>query len=364
MLLLVTALTACSDDEPEVPEPQGSWTRAADMPLTPRMVPQVGWTGREVLVVGGADSVEPDDSGGGPGDAVADGAAYDPETDAWRPIADAPVPIEYYYRSVMVEDTMVVLVTDDGRATSWLAYDAGDDAWRELPDAPRQVDRYGSVVSDGDRVLVTSRRLGYVMALDVEGGSWSVFPPDDVDPALDTFSVSSDGDDVFLCGRDSTAVDDGDTPRFVLVDRWDGTSWTRYPQSHQVGCVGHWTGERLVNTDIQTATGLDGNPPEGGRLDPATGEWSVLPDAPDVDGRFPDSITVNAAAGPLVAGWGYLYDDRDGSWTSFGRPDSPVDRATGAALVDGRLLVFGGRDEDAGYEGDAGLSNQTWIWTP
>jgi hypothetical protein len=95
-----------------------------------------------------------------------------------------------------------------------------------------------------------------------------------------------------------------------------------------------------------------------------TDEWSALPDAPDVEGPSPASIIVNAAAGPLVAGWGYLYDDRDGSWTPFGRPDSPVDGGSGAAIVDGRLLVFGGRDEDAGYEGDAGLSDQTWLWAP
>ena len=120
----------------------------------------------------------------------------------------------------------------------------------------------------------------------------------------------------------------------------------------------------LVDPDIQTATGLDGNPPFGGRLDPSTGEWSPLPDAPDVEDPGPESITVNAADGPLVVGWGYLYDDDAGTWTPYGRPDSPVDRGTGAALADGRLVVVGGRDEDAGYEGDAGLSDETWIWIP
>jgi hypothetical protein len=363
-LLLVAVLASCSDDAREVPEAQGDWTRGTDMPLSARWYPQVGWTGHEVLVVGGADSVVPDDSGGGPGDAVADGAAYDPEADTWRPIADAPVPIEYFYRSGMVGDTMVVLtMTDDGREGDWLGYDAGDDEWSRLPDPPKRPKDPGWLTVRGGSVLVTTRP-GDVMELDVAARAWTVLPRDTVEPRLEHYSVASDGEDVFVCGPDPGTPDDGDTPRFVVVDKWDGTSWSRLPRSHQVGCPTHWTGERLVNTDIQTAPGLDGDPPYGGRLDPATGEWTELPDPPDADGPSPESIGANASDGPLVAGWGYLYDDRDGAWTPFGRPDSPVDRATGAVLVEGRLLVFGGRDESAGYDGDAGLSDQTWIWAP
>jgi hypothetical protein len=364
VLLLAVVVAACSDNGLDVPEPEGSWSRGADMPLSPRSSPQVGWTGSEVLVVGGDTSVVPDDTGGGPGDPVADGAAYDPSTDTWRPIADAPEPIPYYFRSGMVGDTMVVLtMTDDGREGHWLAYDAVDDAWTRLPDPPRRPRDPGSLAIRDGSVLVTTRP-GDVMELDVASRTWSVLPRDTVEPRLDFYSVTSDGDDLFVCGPDPEVEEDGDTPVFVVVDRWDGSTWTRLPRSRQVDCPTHWTGERLVNTDIQTATGLDGNPPFGGRLDPATGEWSPLPDAPDPEERGPDHITVNAADGPLVVGWGYLYDDSDGSWTGFGRPDSPVDRATGAALVDGRLLVFGGRDEDAGYDGDAGLSAEAWTWNP
>jgi hypothetical protein len=198
----------------------------------------------------------------------------------------------------------------------------------------------------------------------VEARAWSVLPPDRLEPSLDAYGVTSDGTDVFRCGPDPAVEDDGDTPQFVVVDRWDGEAWTRLPPSRQVGCPTHWTGERLVNADIQTATGLDGNPPEGGRLDPVTEEWSALPNVPDAEQPGPDSVNANAVSGPLLAGWGYLYDDRDGSWTPFGRPGSGVDGGVGAVLVDGKLLVFAGRDGDAGYEGDAGLSNQTWIWQP
>ncbi len=362
-MLLAVLVSACADD-PEVPEPDGSWTRAADMPLSPRTSPQAGWTGSEVLVVGGDTAVVPDDSGGGPAAPVADGAAYDPATDTWRPIAAAPEPLPYYYRSAMVGDTMVVLaVTAEGRAGRWLAYDAGADAWTRLPSPPRRPRDLGLLTVRGGSVL-TATRAGDVLELDVGSRSWSVLPRDPIEPRLELHTVTSDGSDVFVCGPDPAVEEDGSTPRFVVVDRWDGAAWTRLPPSRQVGCVRHWSGEHLVNADIQVAAGLDGDPPEGGRLDPETGEWSELPGVPDADGGAPDHVTVNAAEGPLVVGWGYVYDDRAGTWTPFGRPDSPVDRGAGAAVVDGRLLVFGGRDEDAGYEDGAGLSNQTWVWTP
>lgn len=360
--LLVASLSGCTEDEPEPPEAGGTWTRGADMPLSPRTSPQVGWTGEEVLVVGGDTAVVPDDTGGGPGQPVGDGAAYDPATDTWRPIADAPEPIPYYFRSAMADDTMVVQTFDDqGGPAGWLAYDAADDTWRRLPEPPQPVEDTGVLSAGAGRVAALTR-AGRVLQLDVAAGTWTVLPPDPATPALRDTSVTSTEAGVFVCG--TLQRSDGQTPEFVVVDRWDGSAWTRFDGSRQVGCPTHWTGTRLVGADIQTATGLEGDPPFGGRLDPATGEWTALPGAPDVDDLLPESITANAADGPLVAGWGYVYDDDAGTWAPYGRPDSPVDRGTGAVWADGRLVVVGGRDEDAGYDGDAGLSDATWVWSP
>ena len=265
----------------------------------------------------------------------------------------------------MVGDTMVVLtMTDDGREGHWLAYDAADDVWTRLPDPPRRPRDPGSLAIRDGSVLVTTRP-GDVMELDVASRTWSVLPRDTVEPRLDFYSVTWGGDDVFVCGPDPEIEEDGDAPRFVVVDRWDGSTWTRLPRSHQVGCPTHWTGERLVNTDIQTATGLDGNPPFGGRLDPATGEWSPLPDAPESGSARPGPHHRQRRRRPARRRLGLPVRRRA---TARGRRSAVRTRRstelTGAALVDGRLLVFGGRDEDAGYDGDAGLSDETWIWSP
>ena len=316
-----------------------------------------------MLVVGGDTGVPTNPSAEGPSteEIVADGAAYDPETDTWRPIADAPEPIPYYSRSVMVGDVMVVQTLDDkGGASGWLAYDASDDAWRRLPDPPKPVEDTGFLSAGGGHVSAGTR-AGLVLELDLASDTWTALPPDLLTPALRDPEVTTTDIGTFVCG--TVGRDDGQEPEYVVVDRWDGSGWTRFEGSHQVDCPRHWTGGRLVNADIQTATGLDGNPPFGGRLDPATGQWSRLPHAPDAEGRIPDSITVNAACGPLIAGWGYIYDDVSGTWTPHGRPDSPVDRQTGATWAGGRLVVVGGLDEDAGYEDSSGLSAETWIWT-
>ncbi|MFC6342149.1 hypothetical protein ACFP8W_09185, partial [Nocardioides hankookensis] len=93
-------------------------------------------------------------------------------------------------------------------------------------------------------------------------------------------------------------------------------------------------------------------------------EWSPLPDAPDVDAPRGDGWYPLAADGPLMAGWGYVYDDDAETWTSLGRPRSPTDSQQSAVWADGRLVVVGGLDEATAYEDPSGLSDETWIWTP
>lgn len=53
-------------------------------PLTPRRSHRVWWSGRELLVFGGAELAEPESFQ--PGSVLPDGAAFDPATDTWRPL--------------------------------------------------------------------------------------------------------------------------------------------------------------------------------------------------------------------------------------------------------------------------------------
>lgn len=74
-------------DTPEqgAAEATGQWRPMAAAPLSPRIGAANEWTGRELLVWGGRpcadETVE----------SLADGAAYDPAADSWRPMASSPL---------------------------------------------------------------------------------------------------------------------------------------------------------------------------------------------------------------------------------------------------------------------------------
>ncbi|KQW46995.1 hypothetical protein ASC77_17560 [Nocardioides sp. Root1257] len=351
-------------DPAPAPPVGGSWHAGAPSPVGPRWAPVTAWTGTEALVLGGGtDSPCPPAASCVAADPMAeDGAAYDPATDTWRRIADAPVPIGYWFRPVVVGRTLVLF---DG-ARRWLAYDIEGDTWSSLPAAPARVSDSGNLQALDGQVYVMSTS-GRVMVLNPAARAWSRLPVDDQEPRLTAYSVLPTDDGIFACGADpDVAPDDGDTPPFTIVDRWDGATWSeRFPTTGTIGDLcAHWTGTRLVALDIQTAPGLDGNPPMGGRLDPETGRWSRLPGAPDVEARTGDGWYPHAADGPLMAAWGYVYDDDAETWTTLGRPRSDVDLQQGAVWGDGRLMVFGGIDEATAYDDPSGISDETWIWSP
>lgn len=356
-LLIAAALTGCGDG---AVEPGGSWERAADGPIGPRWMPLAVWTGEEALFLGGGtDPPCPPNADCTEEDPIAsDGAAYDPDADTWRVLAEAPEPVGYWFRPAVAGDTVVLFT---GRR--WLGYDVAADRWAYLPDPPERAQDTGSISAVGNQVHVLGRS-GRVLVLDVDTQRWSRLPADTQRPRLTSRTVLATDEGVFLCGHDPGVPDDGDTPSFVLVDRWDGEAWTRYPQTGSVGWLcEHWTGEHIASLDIQLATGVDGDPPFGGRLDPDTGEWSTLPGVPDLEDAL-EGWSLPAAEGPLMSGWGYVYDDVEETWTPIGSPETEVDTDQSAVWADGRLVVFGGLDAETGYTDVEGLSDETWIWTP
>ena len=289
-------------------------------------------------------------------------AAYNPTTQQWRKVAAAPVPMPYYFRSAMVGDTFVVF--GEGH---WYAYDAGENAWRTLPRPPSSMT--DSFISAADGKVYALTKAGAVQVLDLEQDTWSALPASDLRPRLTQSVVVAAGDRIVVSGYDETKPNDGSEPSIVLADVWDGEAWTRLPATGQLGIFWHWTGQRLVGFALHTADGgeVDGWDrayPYGGRLDPITGAWSALPDPPNPGSDSNGWRSVQAADGPLFAGYGYVYDDSTERWVALGSPDSTVDVDQSAAWADGRLIVFGGVDEEIGYQDVSGLSNDAWVWAP
>jgi hypothetical protein len=111
----------------------GTWRQLDDSPHRPTCCGAWAWTGREVIVFGGGYRDAP---------TTIEGAALDPATGVWRRIADAPVGMSLANAVWSGEELIVVGSELDNRnvaetATAIaLAYNPATDAWRQLPDAP------------------------------------------------------------------------------------------------------------------------------------------------------------------------------------------------------------------------------------
>jgi hypothetical protein len=357
LVTLALALSACGDAASSGSSNSadgGGWTRAEAGPLSARYAPLLAWTGQEVLAIGGhtgtpcppnADCQLPDDY-------ARDAAAYDPEDDIWRPVADAPADLDRYVGHVVVDGDLVV-----GGVDAWWTYDADSDVWSRLSGTTEM--GAPEATADGLVYTYTGRR---VHALELATGEWRSLPADPLKPALTERSVFATDAGVVLTGVNYREAAP-DEPTLTQADVWDGGSWRRLPRTGMIGPLYHWTGERLLGPEIGGADGGKVNGwdhwyPYAGALDPATGEWSALDGVPDYDDVRGAAWRVEAAAGPLVATSGFVYDDRAGRWTRLGRPDSDLDWELTGVWADGRLVVVGGADEDGE------VSAETWLWSP
>lgn len=345
------------------PVTAAGWTRAASGPLSPRYGPLMVGVGSRVLVLGGhstapcppgADCIDPDDL-------LTDAAVYDVEADVWAEVSDPPVSV--VGAGAVAADHVVVLGTD----RDWVSYDPVGDTWESLPSPP--VTSYGPEVAlDGLVYARTADRARDVLVLDLASRSWSTIPADPLVPRLTDTSLFATDAGVVLAGvnYDEAAPDE---PTLQQADVWDGSTWRRLPPTGQIGPFYHWTGSHLVGLERGSAdggavNGWDRAYPFGGRLDPVSGAWSPVSGLPSSFGSVDGAWSVEAAAGPWMAASGFVYDDVVGVVAELGRPGSPVDTELAGAWADGRLVVFGGYDEDRRSSGAAALSSETWVWTP
>jgi len=124
-----------------------TWRILSEAPLAARTGARVVWTGSKMIVWGG-DARTP----GADLEPLSDGAIYDPQTDSWTPIADAPttsVLLTEEPRALWTGDRMVVFGVDSAPH----AYEPATDTWMALP-AHETLPRRGMVVAwTGGEVL-------------------------------------------------------------------------------------------------------------------------------------------------------------------------------------------------------------------
>lgn len=320
-----------------------------------------------------------------------DGAILDSASGSWRPMAEAPAPLSDPTRPVVIGDVVYVwawpsFVQGAPQHGVWMSYDVKADSWRRLADPPLGEHPYIGVVPAGDRLIAyrTSEEFGEKgdLIYDPATDSWSDLPTDPLSLSFDRFMVPTD-DEVVLLARELVPNPGSERPSLVRAAAWDPETheWRRLPDSEVIGGYDSWswTAKRVVNPERDSFDGGEsGNYGKyysaGGMLDPATGEWSELPEPPQgqADCKSDNSglgeTPRERGAGPeavVLNGWAlHVAEER---WERVPCNEKRADFAYASTWAFDGVVTFGGYDavaEPGQFPTDYKFKNDTWLWRP
>ena len=320
----------------------GTWRPLAPSPLTARDQGIAVWTGSAVVIAGGSDTTPC------PADAdclvalspLADGASYDPETDRWRLIADAPAPFVGGLATWTGTEVLVLAQQQFTSAPDLLfAYDPTTDRWDTRAAPP--VDGFRSMAWTGDTwvgATATGPSDGSMWRYRPDTDTWEPITPDPLGPLSDRAVVWTGTELVVIGSRYGQ-------PGLPVNGLWESAvldvegTWRRLPDSDIANNGGTWS--PIDGLVANPGTGPSGGYDTGGVLDPTTGTWApVPPDAPANGG----ATGYQGAAGRWIVADIRLLDPVAAEWRAVAdRPDE-VDPAV--AVWTGRETIsWGGTNE-------------------
>lgn len=357
----------------------GGWTRLPDPPLSPRVGATAAWTGEEVIVVGGWEFLCPPGADcSGPTEApFTDGAAFDPSSQTWRPIADAPAAFEGEHPAVaagsvffLVECDVSSIGTEEAPAeercpdtrepTVLLRYDAEPDTWTQRPgppgDDPLQIEAVGdSIIAFAGSEEHGERRE---WRFDLESALWTAIPDDPRPLMYDRSIVAAPGGrSALLFGADAESGPTSEPSQEVNLAAaldLETMTWTELPPSPSRGYRA-WGVDDVVVLEPHFGG-------SGGLFDPASSTWSASPagaggsfDSDRVAGAFGqhDAVYVDAS--------GWVLDLERSEWLDV-EPfdDRSVFPQSSVTAVGRDLFVFGG---ERWTSSDGELLGDAWMWT-
>lgn len=291
------ATTFATDRSSTTPTPSrgpGTWAAMADAPLASRFQHTAVAMGDEVLVTSGLETAR--------ANLPTDAAVYEPATDTWRTVPDPPL-FPGSAEGVWTGEEAILVSAEHGpdgptseSARRAAAFDPATDTWRELAPPPPGViagAANGAVWTGSEMVIVTAgwggddQAVVYDLAADawreIDLGSTSI---------PDTSGAVWTGSEVAVIGfdQDDEAIADGegvaDEPvpgemAVALIDPSTDTVRTLPwgPLGTRQSPAVAWTGSRIfVGGGAELRA--EGYSADGALLDPATGEWTPIADAP------------------------------------------------------------------------------------
>jgi hypothetical protein len=368
-----TQLTSCPRPA-DIGPVRGQWVRTADSPLSGRIYAALAWTGEEIIVFGGwqffcswrmaVDCVTP------PLPQLRDGAAYNPVTNSWRKIADAPLGSRNFPAPVNVGRDVYFIGQTTLMSPSpvrLLRYRSTQDRWDEF-ESP--VSSAGAMAAFGNNLVLyhTQDATGSTpdWLFDSVTTQWTQLPADPLGPG-DRRQYVALGTDLYLFERALTSSSGAANGPYLRAARLRGQQWTLLPVTDSVGSAPSLlAGRRLIAPYLGCAEGGTANGdgrciPYGGIFDTDTDTWQQLSNAPGL------GLTFLSSSGGL--------SDNDLELFSPGHP--ALDVTTNAwfmvPLLDADIYTQRSASMDAtgpygfafgGVSGNHEFLKGSWIWKP
>jgi N-acetylneuraminic acid mutarotase len=186
---------------------RNAWRTIAAAPLDGRHGHTAVWTGEEILVWGGRGQAGP----------LATGAAYDPDSDSWRELPPAPIPARDLHAATWTGEEMIVWGgwTEEAAVSDGAAYDPVSNTWRKLPRAPIEAAIAASSAVWAGREVVVVGGNGKVAAYSPKEDAWAMLPKPPTGAVTVPTLLGAD-DEVILWGGVESS-DDADSNEGALL---------------------------------------------------------------------------------------------------------------------------------------------------
>lgn len=267
-----------------------AWRKLADSPLPGREAAATVWTGTEMLVWGGTTGQM----------LLADGAAYNPAEDSWRPLAGSP--LSPRTGSAAAWSGREMLVWGGADTADGAAYDPAADRWRTIARSPLEGRTASISAWTGSELLVwAGNQFSDGAAYDPATDRWRTIAAAPVEGRSRAASAWT-GRELLVWGGDNgrdLVADDG-AAYDPTADRW--RPLPQAPLGARTAPASVWTGKELVLWGGIGIPGAGVNSPldtiverrtlispvdDGAAYDPATNRWRTLEPVPLLGRGFP-----------------------------------------------------------------------------
>lgn len=338
-----------------------TWVPMPNGPLSPRDRALAFTVGNEVLIFSGSDRPGCYDAGCPPRrvPTLVDGAAYDPATQTWRSIADAPTPM-YSASGAVIGDRLYLWADAPCPPNAYcvpirpdfLIYDVSEDAWRrgDMP-RPSPLDDL-QLAADGDRIIgfraeVEPGDIDTDLVYDPATDTWTPLTADPLQPGYNRAIVPHDGD-LFLFSVPTDADPDREEVYEAAVLEGGSTAWRELPESPVFGSqrpVPTWApyGELIVNPIPNDEFDPEDTIDRGGVFDTSSETWQPLPQPPSSLGPFVFEVVVGPG---YLTSSGFVYSPYDGRWIDPPPADGLDLFGAARAWVGDTMVIWGGTDDD------------------